>query len=195
MPGDDGSPMGRFRQWFDEARRRGQPEPEAMCLATADAAGTPAARFVLLKAADDRGFTFYTNYRSRKAHELAVNNRAALAWRWAVAERQVRAEGPVEVVDTAESDAYFATRPRGAQLGAWASEQSAVIASRAQLERRMDELEARFAGGPVPRPDFWGGYRVVPDVVELWQGRPDRLHDRLQFRRGHDGWVVERLAP
>ncbi len=189
------APMEQFRRWYAGAQSAGEPEPDAMSLATADGAGVPSVRFVLLKGVDDRGFVFYTNYQSRKADDLAANPRAALAWRWVAVQQQVRAEGPTEVIDPASSDAYFATRPRGAQIGAWASAQSTVIGSRAELERRVAEIEARFAGNVVRRPEFWGGYRLVPDVVEFWQGRPDRLHDRVRYRRSAGRWVVERLAP
>jgi pyridoxamine 5'-phosphate oxidase len=170
-------------------------EPNAMTLATVDAAGQPAARTVLLKAIDPRGLTFYTNLDSRKARELAANPKAALLFWWPPHARQVRFEGTIEAVDEAEADAYFATRPRGSQLGAWASAQSSVIADRAALEAAEQEIAERFAGGPVPRPPFWGGYRLTPERVEFWQGRTNRLHDRLRYTRLADGWQIERLAP
>ncbi len=192
-------PMAQFQRWFAAAAAAGQPEPEAMSLATVGPGGVPSARFVLLRGADERGFTFYTNYRSPKAQEVDANPAAALAFRWATLDRQVRASGRVEVASPAESDAYFASRPRPSQLGAWASEQSQVIGSRQELESRLAEMERRFAGAEVPRPPWWGGLRVVPAVVEFWQGRAGRLHDRIRYRQG-DGpegvnWTMQRLAP
>jgi pyridoxamine 5'-phosphate oxidase len=193
--GDD--PIGAFASWFDHAAAAGVPEPGAMVLATADAEGTPSARTVLLKAVDRRGFVFYTNRASRKGADLAANPRAALVFNWVPVRRQVLVRGDVEPVDDDESDAYFASRPRGSQIGAWASRQSEVAADRAELDRRAADVEARFDGLDVPRPPFWGGYRVIPVAVEFWQGRIDRLHDRLRFRRdGVDApWVLERLFP
>ncbi len=193
-------PTAQFAAWFDEAVTAGQPEPEAMCLATATADGVPSARMVLLKAHDQRGFAFYTNERSRKGGELAANPVAALTWRWARLDRQVRVTGPVQRVEAGEADAYFAGRPRQSQLGAWASNQSAVIPAgggepRGVLEAAVVAVEDRFAGVEVPRPPHWGGFRVVPEVVEFWQGRTGRLHDRLRYRREGPGWVVERLFP
>jgi pyridoxamine 5'-phosphate oxidase len=190
----DADPFAQFHKWFHQAVIAGEPDPNAMCLATV-AGGAPAARMVLLKALDARGFTFYTNLESRKARDLEANARAALCFFWYGLARQVRVEGAVERVDDAEADAYFATRPRGSQLGAHASPQSREIADRATLERALGEAERRFAGVDVPRPRHWGGYRVVPDVIELWQGRPNRLHDRLEYRRSADGWTRRRLAP
>lgn len=178
--------------------RRCHSEPTdatAMTLATVDSAGQPSARVVLLKGIDERGFVFFTNYTSRKAKDLAENPRAALCIHWAQAAEQVRVEGRVERVSDAESDAYFATRPRGSQIGAWASKQSAPLASRAELLSRVREIEARFEGQPVPRPEFWGGYRLVPERVELWYGQESRLHDRIVYVRQGDGWRVERLYP
>ena len=168
-----------------------------MTLATADAAGAPSARVVLLKDVDERGFAFYTNYDSRKGRDLAANPRAALCFFWQPLERQVRVEGTVGRVSRAESEAYFRSRPRQAQIGAWVSRQSATIASRAELERLEAELQERFGGGPVPLPDYWGGYRVVPDSIEFWQGRPSRLHDRMLYTRDHSGggWTLRRLSP
>jgi pyridoxamine 5'-phosphate oxidase len=188
-------PLEQFTRWFEEACKAPLQEPNAMTLATVDAAGQPAARTVLLKGIDRRGLTFYTNLDSRKAHELAANPKAALLFWWPPHARQVRFEGVIEPVQDAEADAYFATRPRGSQIGAWASAQSSVIADRAALEAAEQEIAARFAGGPVPRPPFWGGYRLVPERVEFWQGRTNRLHDRLRYTRHAERWQIERLAP
>lgn len=184
----------QLRRWLDEAARAGLPEPNAMVLATAGADGVPGGRTVLLKEADERGLAFFTNLRSRKGRELGENPRAALVFPWHAMKRQVVIDGLVEPLAPEESDAYFASRPRGARLGALASPQSQPIAGREELERRYAELDAAHPGD-VPRPEWWGGLRVVPDAVEFWQGRPDRLHDRLRFRRAAEEWVVERLAP
>jgi pyridoxamine 5'-phosphate oxidase len=185
-----------FARWFEEARAAGTAQPEAMALATATPEGAPSARMVLLKGFDERGFVFYTNYDSRKGHELAANPYASAVFGWLTLYRQVRVEGTCAPVSRAETEAYFAVRPRGARIGAWASPQSSVIGSRENLQASVAAVEERFAGtDDVPPPPFWGGYRLEPHLVEFWQGRPSRLHDRLRFRRDGDAWVVERLAP
>jgi pyridoxamine 5'-phosphate oxidase len=191
----DPDPINQFQRWFDDAKAAGQPEPEAMALATATASGVPSVRFVLLRGLDHRGFVFYTNTNSRKGLELAANPVAALAFRWWTLERQVRVSGPVEPVDAEESDAYFTTRPRGAQLGAWASAQSDVLAERAVLEQEVEAMTRRFEGCEVTRPPWWGGYRVRPLEVEVWQGQPDRLHDRVRYLWVDTRWRLERLSP
>jgi pyridoxamine 5'-phosphate oxidase len=186
----------QFAIWFGEAADFGLPEPNAMIVATADGAGHPSARTVLLKGYDESGFTFFTNYESRKGSELAVNPYASLVFPWFPMQRQVLVAGAVERVSRAETEEYFASRPRGSQLGAWASPQSRVLADRAEVEAGLNAAVARFGDGPVPAPPHWGGLRVVPETVEFWQGRSNRLHDRLRFRRtGKGSWVVERLAP
>ena len=183
----------QFERWFAEAA--GLVEPNAVVLATASADAVPSARTVLLKAYDARGLVVFTNLTSRKAREARANPRATLLFPWVELERQVTVEGAVEQVDRAETEAYFRSRPRGSQIGAWTSRQSSVVAGRAELEQRRVALEQRFAGSEVPVPPFWGGLRVVPSAVEFWQGRPSRLHDRLRYRRADEAWVVERLAP
>ena len=191
----DADPVVQFGRWFEQAEQAGLLEPTAMTLATATPDGRPSARMVLLRGFDERGFCFYSNYESRKGVELAANPRAALVFWWGELERQVRIEGPVAPTSRAESEAYFHSRPPGSQLSAAASPQSRVIQDRAVLERRVAELATGSAAGQVPLPDFWGGYRLTHEVVEFWQGRPNRLHDRLRYRRAGDGWKIERLAP
>jgi pyridoxamine 5'-phosphate oxidase len=190
-------PFAQFRGWFDEARAADVREPHAMTLATVNGAGQPAARTVLLRAWDERGFVFFTNYRSRKGSEIAVTPLAALLFFWAPLERQIRIEGKITQVDASESDAYFASRPRGHRLSAWASPQSAVVPDRATLETQMSEYDRTYPGDDVPRPPFWGGYRVQPARFEFWQGRPNRVHDRIVYERPmhNDAWSIVRLAP
>ena len=188
-------PVPLFVRWFDAARASGTALPEAMTLATATPDGRPSARVVLLKDFGPDGFVFYTNYESRKAKELLLNPRAALVFHWTALERQVRIEGLVERTSSEDAAAYFVTRPRESQLGAWASPQSREVDSRATLEARAAERAEEFAGRDVPVPPYWGGYRVVPEWIEFWQGRRGRLHDRLVFERIADGWRRYRLAP
>lgn len=192
----DFNPFKQFQTWFDQALSAELPEPNAMTLATATASGKPSARIVLLKGFDEKGFVFYTNYSSHKGQELAENPWASLVFWWVELERQVRIDGSVEKVSQEESEAYFQSRPVGSQLGAWASPQSEVIASREELEKKIAELEEKYKNETIPKPPQWGGYRLIPHELEFWQGRPNRLHDRLRYRQQTDGtWLRERLAP
>jgi pyridoxamine 5'-phosphate oxidase len=192
----DADPIVQFTVWLQQAAEAGLPEPTAMTLATAGADGVPAARMVLLKGCDERGFIFFTNYESAKGRDLAANPRAALVFFWAPLERQVRVAGDVSRLPAEESEAYFASRPRGARLGALASRQSSVIPNREALERRLAEMEARYPGDLVPRPPYWGGFCVAPRWIEFWQARPGRLHDRLRYTRQPDNaWTIKRLSP
>jgi pyridoxamine 5'-phosphate oxidase len=192
--GDD--PLELFSRWLDEAVASGLHEPNAMALATAGRSGAPTVRFVLLKGVDTDGFCFYTNYSSRKARELDAEPRCGLVFAWHPMGRQVRVDGVATRVSAAESDAYFATRPRESQLGAWASPQSEVVADRAELDRAYADVVARFGGvDPIPRPPHWGGWRVAPDAIEFWQGRAGRMHDRLRYERRGTSWTRTRLAP
>ena len=189
-------PIAQFRVWFDAAVAAGLTEPNAMTLSTVTSDGKPSARIVLLKGVDERGFSFFTNYGSRKGRELAANPNAALTFLWKEMERQVRVEGTVSKVSAEESESYFRTRPRNSRLGAWGSNQSEVIANREVLEKNMADFQARYPGDDVPLPPNWGGYIVKPLAIEFWQGQRSRLHDRLVYRRqADDSWLVERLAP
>jgi len=190
----DADPFKQFHAWLAEAIEAQVPEPTAMTLATVDAPGRPSARIMLLKALDERGFVFYTNFESRKGAELASRPLAALTFFWKELERQVRIEGAVEKVSAAEADEYFASRPLGSRIGAWASTQSATIESRAWLEARVKAAEVQYGDRP-PRPPHWGGYRVIPAWLEFWQGRQSRLHDRIAYAKSDDGWKITRLSP
>lgn len=189
-------PLAQFDHWFREAMEAQLPEPNAMTLATADAEGRPSARIVLLKGIDHQGFVFFTNYESRKGRELAENPQAALLFNWLELERQIRIEGRVERIDAQASEAYFQSRPKGSQIGAWTSPQSQVIPGREVLLDKQKDLETQYAAAEVlPLPPFWGGYRLLPEVLEFWQGRPSRLHDRIRYVHVEDRWKIERLAP
>ena len=188
-------PIAEFQTLFARISQDAPTDPTAMTLATADASGAPSARMVLLKGVDARGFTFFTNYESRKGRELAANPRAALCWHWAWLEMQVRAEGTIERLGADESDAYFATRPRGSQLGAWASYQSQPLDSRFALLRRVIATEARYLGRPIPRPPHWGGFLLRPHAIEFWQGKKSRLHERRRFELHAGAWRCDRLSP
>jgi pyridoxamine 5'-phosphate oxidase len=188
-------PIVEFSRWFAQAQEAQVAEPNAMTLATATSTGMPSARLVLLKGFDERGFVFFTDYRSRKGQELEENPQAALVFYWGELERQVRITGPVERTSAEESEAYYRTRPLGSRLGAWVSHQSLVIPSRAQLEYGLEEVQARFPDENVPLPPYWGGYRVRPEVIEFWQGRESRLHDRIRYVRDGERWRIERLSP
>jgi pyridoxamine 5'-phosphate oxidase len=191
----DPDPFKQFQYWFNQALQAQIPEPNAMTLATASKAGIPSARVVLLKGLDDRGFVFYTNYESDKSKELLENPHAALVFLWAELERQIRIVGSVEKVSNEESDAYFYSRPVGSRLGAWASYQSRVIANRSILEERLAALQSQYEQQDIPRPPYWGGFRVQPIALEFWQGRSSRLHDRLRYQRQGEGWRIDRLSP
>lgn len=188
-------PMEQFDLWLHEAIAAGATEPNAMVLSTVDAEGQPWSRYVLLKGLSEGGFEFYTNYTSAKGRHLSGSARAAIVFGWLQLHRQVCVAGVVEQLPAEVSDEYFAVRPRGSQLGAWASAQSSVLPDRTELEHRVVELDEQYAGNDVPRPPHWGGYRLTPTSLEFWQGRPDRLHDRLRYRRSGDAWFVERLSP
>jgi pyridoxamine 5'-phosphate oxidase len=188
-------PIQLFLEWIEEAKKTNLPEPTAVVLATVSPNGQPSARVVLLKDVDAQGFVFYTNLESQKARDLKMQPVAALCFYWPPLAKQVRVEGPVESVSDVEADAYFATRPRGAQIGAWASQQSAPLESRAELEARVKQFEEKFSGREAPRPEFWSGFRVIPQRIEFWQSRENRLHDRLVYERQGDGWTMQMLYP
>jgi pyridoxamine 5'-phosphate oxidase len=192
----DVDPLRKFEKWFDNARASGEALPEAMALATASPAGIPSVRMVLFKGIYAGGFEFFTNFQSRKSQEMEANPRAAIVFWWQRLQLQVRCEGRVEKVEAARADEYFRTRPRGSQIGAWVSHQSQVIPDRAHLERRAQAFEKTYSGLQVPRPPFWGGFRLIPDNMEFWHGQANRLHDRFRYRQsGTQEWVLERLSP
>ncbi|MGI9275719.1 MAG: pyridoxamine 5'-phosphate oxidase [Endozoicomonas sp.] len=191
----DPDPFQQFTLWFNQAQEAQLVEPNAMSLATANASGYPSLRTVLLKYFDEKGFVFFTNYESTKARDIAENPQVALLLPWLPLERQVKIQGSVEKISKTDSLKYFSSRPHGSQLGAWVSQQSSVITGRKLLEMKLDEMKRKFKEGKVPLPSFWGGYRVVPDYIEFWQGRPNRLHDRFQYSREGNDWRTERLAP
>ena len=191
----DSDPVAQFERWFLDARDNGLNNPNALSLATAGTDGMPSVRTVLLKAFDAQGFVFYTNYGSRKAHQIAENPQAAMLFHWLEFDRQVKIEGRVSKVSAAESLKYFSSRPRGSQIGAWCSEQSSPVGSRTLLVQAFESMKSKFADGEIPLPDFWGGYRVEPLRIEFWQGRESRLHDRFEYVRDGDGWIIQRLAP
>jgi pyridoxamine 5'-phosphate oxidase len=192
----DSNPLKQFDKWFQQALAAGLPEPNAMTLATATLDGKPSARIVLLKGLDERGFVFFTNYESQKGRELSANPQAALVCYWIELERQVRINGRVSCVSVEESEEYFRSRPLGSQLGAWASRQSEVVGGRKILEDRLEALTHEYQSKPIPLPPYWGGYRVAPETIEFWQGRPNRLHDRLRYTlQSNSQWLIERLSP
>jgi len=195
LPDLDADPIVQFEHWYQQTIECKLPEPNAMSLATVGSDGQPSLRTVLLKLYDAQGFVFFTNYQSQKARQIDANDRVALLFPWVALARQVKVIGRATRLPSAESLKYFATRPRGSQIGAWSSPQSEVITSRSLLEQKVAEMKRRFADGEVPLPDFWGGYRVTPQRIEFWQGRDSRLHDRFRYSRDDDGWRIERLAP
>ena len=188
-------PIAQFKIWYQEAQDGRIPEPDAAVIASVNEEEYPSSRFVLVRKVDVDGFVFFTNYRSDKATSFSLSPKVSLTFGWLPLHRQVRVHGLVEVASEKESDEYFTQRPRGHQIGAWASPQGQVIPDRQTLVNRYEEIIERFGNGPIPRPDHWGGYRIRPTMIEFWQGRPDRLHDRLRYSRENDGWLIERLAP